>query len=75
MADQPTAHRTDLAALAEADAPQLLIEAVEDMRRLLAENRRLREALTRLRDCDWIITPADRMDAVRQIAREALGDA
>lgn len=32
----------------------------------------LREAMIRLRDCDWVITPADRMDAVRQIAREAI---
>lgn len=35
----------------------------------------LREAmmgLERLRDCDWVITPHDRMDAVRQIARETL---
>lgn len=30
------------------------------------------EALERLRDCDWVITPADRMDAVRKIARDAL---
>jgi hypothetical protein len=35
-----------------------------------------REALERLRDCDWVITPHDRMDAVRDIARQALaGDA
>ena len=32
----------------------------------------LREALTRLRDCDWVITLPDRMDAVREIARNAL---
>jgi len=31
-----------------------------------------REALERLRDCDWVITPHDRMDAVRDIARQAL---
>jgi len=29
-------------------------------------------ALTRLRDCDWVITPSDRMDAVRDIAKKAL---
>jgi hypothetical protein len=35
-----------------------------------------REALERLRDCDWVITPHDRMDAVRDMARQALaGDA
>lgn len=32
----------------------------------------MREALIKLRDCDWVITPADRMDAVRDIARAAL---
>ena len=39
------------------------------------EIERLRTALVKLRDCDWVITPGDRMDAVREIAREALGDA
>jgi hypothetical protein len=34
----------------------------------------LRAALTRLRDCDWVISLPDRMDAVRDIARAALGD-
>jgi len=33
---------------------------------------RLQAALTRLRDCDWVVTPHDRMDAVRAIARAAL---
>lgn len=33
---------------------------------------RMEAALIRLRDCDFVITPADRMDAVRNIAREAL---
>ena len=37
-----------------------------------AEVARLRKALQRLADCDWVITPHDRMDAVRTIAREAL---
>lgn len=36
------------------------------------EIQRLRQALQRIRDCDWVITLPDRMDAVRQIAREAL---
>jgi len=31
---------------------------------------KLQEALERIRDCDWVITPHDRMDAVRAIARE-----
>lgn len=30
------------------------------------------DALEKLRDCDWVITPHDRMDAVRDIARAAL---
>jgi hypothetical protein len=34
--------------------------------------RRMRVALEKLRDCDWVITLPDRMDAVRLIAREAL---
>lgn len=33
---------------------------------------KLREALERLRDCDWVITLPDRMDAVRGLARDAL---
>lgn len=34
--------------------------------------KRLEDALIRLRDCDWVISLPDRMDAVRAIAREAL---
>lgn len=37
-----------------------------------AERDRLKTALVRLRDCDWVITLPDRMDAVREIARKAL---
>lgn len=37
-----------------------------------AEIRKLRAAFERIRDCDWVITLPNRMDAVRQIAREAL---
>ena len=32
----------------------------------------LEKALIKLRDCDWTITLPDRMDAVRDIARQAL---
>ena len=39
---------------------------------LQRENAELRAALTRIRDCDWVITLPDRMDAVRDIARKAL---
>ena len=41
----------------------------DELRARVAE---LEGALTRLRDCDWTITLPDRMDAVRDIAREAL---
>ena len=35
---------------------------------------RYEEALLSIRDCDWVITLPDRMDAVRAIAREALDE-
>lgn len=34
--------------------------------------KKLEAALERIRDCDWVITLPDRIDAVRDIAREAL---
>ena len=47
-----------------------------DLEHALAETRgqrdRLAEALRKLAECDWVITPHDRMDAVREIARNAL---
>lgn len=33
---------------------------------------KLEAALERIRDCEWVITLPDRMDAVRAIARKAL---
>jgi hypothetical protein len=45
---------------------------VEFARKLERERDRLAEALRKLADCDWVITPHDRMDAVREIARKAL---
>lgn len=39
---------------------------------LEARIEKLELALKRIRDCDWVITLPDRMDAVRTIAREAL---
>ena len=49
------------------------MEKLERERDEAREQRdRLAEALQKLADCDWVITPHDRMDAVRTIAREAL---
>lgn len=49
------------------------LAAAEERGKVLeAENARMTKALERLRDCDWVITPLDRMDAVREIARAAL---
>ena len=47
------------------DEDCLILEAIDRIRKLEA-------ALMRIRDCDWVITLPDRMDAVRAIAREAL---
>lgn len=40
--------------------------------KLQQDNKIMRETLEKLRDCDWVITLPDRMDAVRDIVREAL---
>ena len=48
------------------------VQASARVDKLSVELREARQALTRIRDCDWVITLPDRMDAVRQIAREAL---
>lgn len=44
----------------------------EKIAALETQNAQMRKALERLRDCDWTISLPDRMDAVRDIAREAL---
>jgi hypothetical protein len=50
--------------------------SIKNLQRELATEREkvrvLRLACERLRDCDWVISLPDRMDAVREIAREAL---
>ena len=51
-----------------------IFAAVDTIEALRAERDRLKAALVRLRDCDWVIRLPDRMDGVRQIARKALGD-
>lgn len=48
-----------------ADEDCLMLDAADRLEKLQA-------ALERIRDCDWVITLPDRMDTVRQIAREAL---
>ena len=56
--------------------PDLAQSIVENLQRSIAEADaridKMEGALERIRDCDFIITLPDRMDAVRQIAREAL---
>ena len=39
---------------------------------LIEQIQKLKAALERIRDCDFVITLTNRMDAVRAIAREAL---
>ena len=60
------------------DTTKICIDLGLEVARQLTEARkdsnRMREALTRLRDCDWVISLPDRMDAVRKIAREALAE-
>ena len=55
----------DIAEMGVSDEDCLMLEAADQI-------EKLREALMRIRDCDFVITLPDRMDAVRQIAREAL---
>lgn len=51
---------------------QTMKRADRDLAALKSEREAYRAALQRLADCDFVITPADRMDAVREIARAAL---
>ena len=55
----------DIAEMGVSDEDCLMLEAADEI-------EKLREALQRIRDCDFVITLPDRMDAVRAIAREAL---
>jgi hypothetical protein len=48
---------------------QKLLTALNDTEKRM---NTFKHALQRIRDCDFVITLPDRMDAVRQIAREAL---
>jgi len=49
-------------------------ESREFAKYVIKQRDRLAEALWEIADCDFVITLPDRMDAVRAIAREALGD-
>jgi hypothetical protein len=55
---------------------QILLHRIKSLEWLLDQKTeqvyRLETALKRIRDCDFVITLPDRMDAVRAIAREAL---
>ena len=57
-------------------AKDRLTSVVEALQRSLAKEQarvdKLEMALQQIRDCDFVITLPDRMDAVRAIAREAL---
>jgi hypothetical protein len=57
------------------DALAQLATVTEGNYALAKDNMELREALVRLRDCDWTISLPDRMDAVRDIARAAIDSA
>jgi hypothetical protein len=47
--------------------------AVDECRAELGQRtEKMKNALERVRDCEWVITLPNRMDAVRAIAREAL---
>lgn len=52
--------------------PEAVETLVKERDIALAKLEKCRTALERLRDCDWVITLPDRMDAVRSIAREVL---
>ena len=48
------------------------MRCVDALDTVTEQRDRLAEALRKLADCDWVITPHDRMDAVREIASKAL---
>ena len=48
------------------------VKVKREVVRVTEQRDRLAEALQKLADCDWVITLPDRMDAVREIANEAL---
>lgn len=60
-----TGDREEMSRVHEDRTDELIFDATERIMKLEA-------ALERIRDCDWIISLPDRMDAVAAIAREAL---
>jgi hypothetical protein len=57
-------------------AIETILEYQRQLKTAEAENARMREALTRLRECDWLITFTDKNGdiSVGDIARRALGE-
>jgi len=57
---------------------QILLHRIKSLEWLIdvktKQVHKLETALERIRDCDFVITLPDRMDAVRAIAREALNE-
>ena len=72
MSDRPTPETDAAIKASNGQWSFVLRDTCERLERKLNEAR---EALTRIADCDWVITLPDRMDAVRKIAREALNNA
>ncbi len=44
----------------------------DEINKIKKQIEQLQAALIKIRDCDFVITLPDRMDAVRKIARDAL---
>ena len=78
LADAPNRYTAICRACEEAGRAERADKAADSIANrnvnLRLENMRMKAALIKLRDCDWVMTPADRMDAVRDIARAALGE-
>jgi hypothetical protein len=72
-ADLEAVRETSDARLGEITKQRIELRNLEaEWDKAIGEAAELRSALERLRDCDWVISLPDRMDAVRKIARDAL---
>lgn len=56
----------------DADHAGFIVFSRNNMATILDTLERYETALKKIRDCDWVISLPDRMDAVRDIAKEAL---